>query len=68
MHGWKQGDMFLAGQENRDYFDLISYVGIRGILFVSGPWYCQIQTTRLIMFFLKFLSSWADNGNEIDCF
>ena len=45
MHGWKQGDMFLAGQENQDYFDLISDVGIRGILFVSDTWYCQIQTT-----------------------
>ena len=30
---WKQRDMFLAGQENREYFDLISDVGIRGILF-----------------------------------
>ena len=30
MNGWKQGDMFLAEQENRDYFDLISDVGIRG--------------------------------------
>ena len=31
MRGWKQGDMFLAGQESRDCFDLISEtrVGIR---------------------------------------
>ena len=31
MRGWKQGDMYLAGQESRDWFDLISDVGIRGI-------------------------------------
>ena len=31
MRGWKQGDMFLAWQESRDCFDLISDVGIRGI-------------------------------------
>ena len=31
MRGWKQGDMFLAGQESRDCFDFISDVGIRGI-------------------------------------
>ena len=52
MRGWKQGGMFLAGQESQDCFDFISNVGICGIyLFVSGSWYCQIQTTRLIMFF-----------------
>jgi len=28
---WKQGYMFLAGQESRDCFDLISQVMIRGI-------------------------------------
>ena len=27
MHGWKQGDIFLAGQERRDCFDFISDVG-----------------------------------------
>ena len=31
MRGWKQGDMILAEQESRDYFDFISDVGIRGI-------------------------------------
>ena len=31
MRGWKQGDEFLAGQESRECFDLISYVGICGI-------------------------------------
>jgi len=31
MRGWKQVDGFLAGQESRDCFDLISYVGICGI-------------------------------------
>ena len=31
MRGWKQGDMFQAGQEIRDCFDLISDFGIRGI-------------------------------------
>ena len=31
MCGWKQGDGFLAGQESRECFDLISYVGICGI-------------------------------------
>ena len=33
MCGWKQGagDVFLAGQESRDWFDLISVVVIRGI-------------------------------------
>ena len=53
MNGWKQGDMFLAGKKKRVYFDLISDVGIRRILFVSGSWCCQIQTTRLIMFFIR---------------
>ena len=28
MRGWKQGDMFLAGQESRDCFDFITNVGI----------------------------------------
>ena len=31
MRGWKQGDMILAEQESRDYFDFISDAGIRGI-------------------------------------
>ena len=31
MRGWKQGDGFLAGQESRECFDLISYIGICGI-------------------------------------
>ena len=31
MRGWKQDDMFLAGQESRDCFDFISEVGIRDI-------------------------------------
>ena len=31
MSGWKQGDMFLAGQKSRDCFDFISDVEIRGI-------------------------------------
>ena len=31
MHGWKQGDMFLAEQESRDCFDFISDVGICGV-------------------------------------
>ena len=31
MRGWKQGDMFLSGEESRDCFDFISDVGIRGI-------------------------------------
>jgi len=31
MRGWEQGDMFLAEQESRDCFDLISDVGICGI-------------------------------------
>ena len=31
MRGWKQGDMFLAGQASRDCFDFNSDVGIRGI-------------------------------------
>ena len=31
MRGWKQGDGFLAGQERRECFDLISYVGICSI-------------------------------------
>ena len=31
MHGWKQGDGFLAGQESRDCFDFISDVVIYGI-------------------------------------
>ena len=29
MRSWKQGDMFLAGQEIRECFDLTSDVGIR---------------------------------------
>ena len=36
MSGWKQGDMFLAGQESRDCFDLISDVGIRSIYLSLG--------------------------------
>ena len=56
MRGWKQGGMFLAGQERKDCFEFISNVGICGIyLFVSGSWYCQIQTTRLITFFGNFV-------------
>ena len=31
MRGWKQGDMFLAGQESRNCLDFISHAGIRGI-------------------------------------
>ena len=31
MRGWKQGDMFLAGEESRDCFDFISDVRIRCI-------------------------------------
>ena len=31
MCGWKQVDMFLAGQESRDCLDFISDVGIRVI-------------------------------------
>ena len=55
MRGWKQGDMFLEGQESRDCFDFISDVGFRGIYFSLDYWYCQIQTTRLIMFFTRFI-------------
>ena len=51
MRGWRQGDMILAEQESRDYFDLISDVGIRGIYLSLDYWYCQIQTTSLLMFF-----------------
>ena len=50
MCGWKQVDMFLAGQESRDCLDFIS--DVRRYLFVSGSfgsWYCQIKTTGLIM-------------------
>ena len=50
MRGWKQGDGFLAGQESRECFDLISYVGICGI-YLSLALGCQIQTTSSIMFF-----------------
>ena len=31
MRGWKQGDMFMAEQESRDWSDFISDVGICGI-------------------------------------
>ena len=31
IRGWKQGDMFLAGQESRDCFHFIFDVGIRSI-------------------------------------
>ena len=31
MRGWKQGDIFLAGQESRDCFDFISDLGIHGV-------------------------------------
>ena len=37
MRGWKQGDVFLAGQERRDCFDIISDVGIRGIYLSLAP-------------------------------
>ena len=33
-------------------FFFISDVEIRGIIIVSDSWYCQIQKTRLIMFFM----------------
>ena len=52
MRDWKQGDMFLAGQETKIVL-IIFDVGIRVIyIFVSGSWHCQIQKTRLIMIFL----------------
>ena len=47
MRGWR---CVLAGQEGQDCFDFIYDIGIRGIYFL-GSWFCQIQTTRLIMFF-----------------
>ena len=53
MCGWKQGDMILAEQERRDYFDFIYDVGIRGIYLSLDYWYCQIQTTRLLIFFTR---------------
>ena len=54
MRGWKKGDMILAEQESRDYFNFISDVGIRAICLSLDYWYCQIQTTRLNkMFFNK---------------
>ena len=37
MRGWKQGYVFLAGQESRDCFDFISDVGIRGIWLLVLP-------------------------------
>ena len=53
MRGLKQGVMVMAGQESRDWFDVISDIRDSLYLFVSdsGSRYCQIQTTRLIMFF-----------------
>ena len=45
-----QGDMFLAGQEAE--IVLILFLCHDSLyLFVSGSWYCQIQTTRLNVFF-----------------
>ena len=43
MRGWKQRDMFLAEQKAEPRF----YFWRRDLrhLFVSGSWYCQIQTT-----------------------
>ena len=38
---------FLAGQESFLYFLRRNF----RCLFVSDSWYCQIETTRLIMFF-----------------
>ena len=49
---WQQGVLILVGQEIRECCIFISDVGTRH-LFVSGSWYCQIQTTRLIMFFIN---------------
>ena len=37
MRGWKQGYMFLAGQESEDCFDFISDVGIRRIYLYLAP-------------------------------
>ena len=52
MSSWKQGGMFLAGQESRHCFDFISDVGIRGTyLFFSGSWYCKIHTTTVGVFY-----------------
>jgi hypothetical protein len=45
MRGWKKGDMILAEQESRDYFNFISDVGIRAICLSLDYWYCQTQTT-----------------------
>ena len=58
MSGWKQGDMFSAGQECRDCFDLISSEFVVGIHF---PVDLFLNTIRifllLIMFFVQFLFS-----------
>ena len=43
---------FLAGQESRECCIIISDVGIRGI-YLSDSWYCQIQTTILMLFGFK---------------
>ena len=43
---------FLAGQESRKASCFSFWCRDLRHLFVSDSWYCQIRTTRLIMFFL----------------
>ena len=60
MRGWKQGMCFGRARKSRLFWFIIWRRNPRH-LFVSGSWYCQIKTTRLIMFFsLSFIliSSW----------
>ena len=45
MRGWEQGDGFLAGQESRDCFDLISDVVICVIYLSLALGTAKFQTT-----------------------
>ena len=57
MRGWKQRDMFLAGQESRDWFDFIFDVGIRGVylyLTLGTAKFKQLDVPWHYMFFGTF--------------
>ena len=55
MRSLKHGDMFLAGQESRDYFDFISDVGIRGIYLSLALGTAKFKQLDQSCSFLKFL-------------
>ena len=58
MHGWKPG-RYVFWQGKKAEIVLILFRDSR-YLFVSGSWFCQIQTTRLNVFFTSYFASSPD--------